>query len=192
MSPTVIAFLVCAAFQWGNTAATPSFSSVPGCYPPYKQGKVYFIADWVSVPTTTTTSVSYVACSPGQGTCPLNGWRQEGGITTTATHNYQCHSDTWCSNSGYAPGSVYSDVAWTKEVTVCTVRDVAVVVNMHLSLILKSSHTSYIFYSSSLCSSSIVYLHMHTTIEGDGDLHTHVKSRSCDVGQSGRMPRRVS
>ena len=97
--------------------------SVPGCYPPYTQGKAYSISDWVSASTTTTTDVSYVACPPGQGNCPLNGWRQEGGITTSATHNYQCHSDIWCSNSGYARGSVYSNVAWTKEMVACSVSE---------------------------------------------------------------------
>ena len=97
--------------------------SVPGCYPPYTQGKAYSISDWVSASTTTTTDVSYVACPPGQGNCPLNGWRQEGGVSTSATYNYQCHSDIWCSNSGYAPGSVYSNVAWTKEMVVCSVSE---------------------------------------------------------------------
>ena len=103
--------------------AVPPPPSVHGCYPPYTQGKAYSISDWVSASTTTTTDVSYVACPPGQGNCPLNGWRQEGGITTSATHNYQCHSDIWCSNSGYAPGSVYSNVAWTKEMVVCSVSE---------------------------------------------------------------------
>lgn len=101
----------------------PPPPSVPGCYPPYTQGKAYSIYDWVSASTTTTTDVSYVACPPGQGNCPLNGWRQEGGITTSATYNYQCHSDIWCSNSGYAPGSVYSNVAWTKEMVACSVSE---------------------------------------------------------------------
>ena len=104
-------------------AVPPPPPSVPGCYPPYTQGMAYSISDWVSASTTTTTDVSYVACPPGQGNCPLNGWRQEGGVSTSATYNYQCHSDIWCSNSGYAPGSVYSNVAWTKEMVVCSVSE---------------------------------------------------------------------
>ena len=107
--------IVLSAALWGHAAAA-------GCYSSYSSGSAYAVGDWVSMSTTVTSPVTYTACSPpGMGSCPSNGFVTVGGVTTTSVNNYQCNSQYWCSNSGFAPGSVYSDLAWTKESAACTV-----------------------------------------------------------------------
>ena len=112
-----------------------------GCHPPYIAGKQYAVGDWVTVASssiiaadaTKTMNNRYIPCSPpGIDDCPASGYIiSDGGIssssssstaTTTATdshdeqryNNYQCHSsDIQCSDEKYAPGTMFSDVAWT-------------------------------------------------------------------------------
>lgn len=117
------------ATLWGYTSAA-------GCYPAYSSGSTYAVGASVSVSSTTstTTPVVYTPCTtPGVGTCTVNGFVVTGGVTTTTTasYNYVCFSEYWCSNAGFAPGSTYSEYAWTKDSTACTVsvidlRDAAV------------------------------------------------------------------
>jgi hypothetical protein len=90
------------------------------CYPAYSPGGTYSKGSAVSQVVTVTTPIVYTACTPPSATC-VNGWIQTGGVTTSSTHNYVCLSDDWCSNVGYAPGGVYTDLAWTKVSTPCTV-----------------------------------------------------------------------
>ena len=85
-----------------------------GCYPTYSPGASYSVDDWVSATVTTTTPQNFVQQTDGT-------WLDTGGVTTTTTHNYKCISADWCSNSGYAPGSLYESSAWSKDATVCSV-----------------------------------------------------------------------
>jgi len=94
------------------------------CYPAYVPGSRYAVGAWVSKSVTMTSSILYTACTPpGVGACPPSGFQMEGGNSTTAKHNYQCNSNDWCSNIGFAPGSLYSDIAWTKENPACAVSE---------------------------------------------------------------------
>jgi len=92
------------------------------CNPAYVSGSTYAVGDGVSASITTTTAVVYSPCStPGVGSCTAAGFILTGGVSNTATYNYVCSSEYWCSNSGYAPGGTYSDLAWTQDSTACTV-----------------------------------------------------------------------
>ena len=104
--PIVIALLV-------------AYASAAGCYPAYS-GKTYSQGSAVSADVTTTTPVSYASCSPPSSTC-VNGWITTGGVTTTTKYNFVCSSDVWCGVVGYQPGGTYSDLAWTKDATACSV-----------------------------------------------------------------------
>ncbi len=94
-------------------------ASAAGCYSAYIPGATYSKGDAVSQVVITTTPITYVSCNVSP-TCP-SGWNQIGGVTTSSTHNFFCFSDSFCSNIGYAPGGIYSDLAWTKDPVVCTV-----------------------------------------------------------------------
>ncbi len=96
-----------------------SSASAAGCYPAYSPGSAYRVGTSVSQSITTTTPLVWTSCAVGAG-CPT-GWTQTGGVATTATHNFACISKDWCSNAGFAPGSVYTDIAWSKEATACSV-----------------------------------------------------------------------
>ena len=97
-------------------------ASAAGCNAAYSAGSTYVVGDLVSTSVTTTTPVTYTPCSePGVGTCTANGFVLSGGVTTTESFNYECNSEYWCSNAGFAPGGPYSDLAWTKDSSACTV-----------------------------------------------------------------------
>ena len=64
-----------------------------GCHPTYVADGDYSEGDWASI-------VSPVA--------------DEDGTERMARINYECVVGIWCKNVGYAPGSVYSSLAWTK------------------------------------------------------------------------------
>lgn len=93
----------------------------PGCYPTYTSGPSYKRDDWTSSSVTTTTPITWVQCTPNVEGCPASGQKQEGGVTTTTRNNYQCISDDWCGQVGYAPGGTYSDLAWKMESEMCSV-----------------------------------------------------------------------
>lgn len=114
--PTALLLISAALGLGGYTAVLASV-----CYPAYVPGSTYAVGAWVSKSITTTSPILYTACTPGVSACPPSGFSTEGGNSTTATHNYQCNSNYWCSNVGFAPGSVYSDIAWTKENPACVV-----------------------------------------------------------------------
>ncbi|KAL3767361.1 hypothetical protein ACHAW5_003285 [Stephanodiscus triporus] len=95
-----------------------AYASAQGCYPAYSPGTTYVAGSLVSESVSTITPYSWVACTPSD-TCPT-GWMQEGGVVTTSTHNFKCSTDAWCNNAGFAPGGIYSDLAWTKEAGVCS------------------------------------------------------------------------
>lgn len=98
-----------------------SYADAAACNPAYASGSTYAVGDGVSVSVTTTTPVVYTPCTtPGVGTCTAAGFVLTGGVSTTATYNYACSSEYWCSNSGFAPGGTYSEYAWTKDTTACT------------------------------------------------------------------------
>jgi len=102
-----------------SASAAPAEPAAAGCYPAYSPGSAYTVGTSVSQLITTTTPLLWTSCAVGAG-CPT-GWTQTGGVATTATHNFACISKDWCSNAGFAPGSVYTDIAWTKEATACSV-----------------------------------------------------------------------
>lgn len=96
-------------------------ASAAGCHPTYTSGSKYSIGTYVSSSITTTTPLSYTPCSPpGTATCPASGYKQEGGVSSTDTYNFQCISEHWCSQSGFAPTTIYWDQAWSKENIACT------------------------------------------------------------------------
>lgn len=104
--------------SWGLDAA-----AARECYPAYIPGMAYSVGTWVSSSFTSITPITYTECSPpGSDSCPPIGFVQEGGVTSTASYNYECHSEYWCSARGYSPDSIYAEYAWTKESTECTVR----------------------------------------------------------------------
>jgi hypothetical protein len=95
-------------------------AAAAGCYPAYGSGGTYSKGSAVSADVTTTSPVSYASCSPPSSTC-VNGWITTGGVTTTTKYNFVCSSDVWCGVVGYEPGGTYSDLAWTKDATACSV-----------------------------------------------------------------------
>ena len=94
-------------------------ASSAGCYPAYTSGVTYSKGTAISKIVITTTAIGWTQCTVSP-TC-TTGWTQTGGITTSSTYNFVCLSDTWCSAVGYEPGGTYSDLAWTKDATACTV-----------------------------------------------------------------------
>jgi hypothetical protein len=96
-----------------------AYASAQGCYPVYSPGTTYAAGSSVSESVSTISPYSWVACTPSD-TCPT-GWMQEGGVVTTSTHNFKCSTDAWCNNAAFAPGGIYSDLAWTKEADACSV-----------------------------------------------------------------------
>ena len=138
------AVFVSATFTW-------SVASAGGCYPSYSAGTKYSVGSWVSTSITTTTPITYTECSPaGSGSCPATGYKQEGGVSTTANYNFQCISNDWCSQSGFAPGGTYSSTAWTQESTACTVSVVWVVNFYYYSIVSPPTSTSPLMSSNSL------------------------------------------
>ena len=124
------------------------FASAGGCYPTYSSGSKYSIGAWVSASVTTTTPITYTSCSPpGSGSCPASGYKQEGGVTTTEKFNFQCISEYWCSQSGFAPGGTYSSTAWNKESTACTVRKMVMMLLLMWPVLQCCYHQRTIFYS---------------------------------------------
>jgi hypothetical protein len=86
------------------------------CSSPYQEGKRYSIGDWVSAPSSIIAATdNRISCSPpGVDGCPASGYN----IVETAAHqaryNYQCNSlDTLCSDKKYAPGTIFSGMAWS-------------------------------------------------------------------------------
>jgi hypothetical protein len=90
------------------------------CHPAYSPGAAYSEGTSVSQLITAVTPVVWTACAVSP-TC-TTGWTQTGGVATTGTYNYLCISPFWCGNVGYAPGGVYSDLAWKREADDCSVR----------------------------------------------------------------------
>ena len=111
--------------------------SAAGCYPTYSGGGSYSMGSLVSSAITTATPVVWTACSESP-TC-LTGWIQTGGVTTTTSYNFVCKSNDWCNNVGYAPGGIYSDLAWTKEAAACLVSSPAALDARRLSSLASSS-----------------------------------------------------
>ena len=96
-----------------------AYASAVGCFPAYSGGGSYSVGSSVSSAISTTTPVVYTACTVSP-TC-LTGYVQTGGVTTTTSYNFECKSNVWCNNMGYAPGGIYSDLAWTKDPAACSV-----------------------------------------------------------------------
>ncbi len=84
----------------------------------------------VSSAVSITTPIVYTASTGGTSGCSAGGWLVTGGVMTTSMHNYVCNSPVWCINVGYAPGGIYSDLAWTKEAAACSV-SLPVALDMH-------------------------------------------------------------
>ena len=115
-------------------AALVRSAAAAGCYPAYVSSGSYGAGAQVSAPTPVETSAqepcvsgtsgcSTTCTTPGTNGCPETGTKT---VTTTnpVTHNYVCVSNAnsaFCGQSSYTPGSYYSDQAWTKESTACTV-----------------------------------------------------------------------
>ena len=96
-----------------------------GCSPAfYPGGASYTVGTSVSQSVATINPLVWTSCTIGSVDC-LTGWKKTGGVATTVTHNYVCNSLQWCNNVGYAPGGVYSDLAWTKEAVACSVSSAA-------------------------------------------------------------------
>jgi hypothetical protein len=110
--PRFQAVVVSLAFSFG-------YASAGGCHPVFTPGAAYSEGNQVSQSITTFTPIVWTACTVSP-TC-TTGWIQGGGVSTTGTYNYVCISPYWCSNVGYAPGGVYSDLAWKREDAVCSV-----------------------------------------------------------------------
>lgn len=99
--------------------------SAMGCSPAfYPGGASYTVGTSVSQSVATINPLVWTSCTIGGVDC-LTGWKKTGGVATTVTHNYVCNSLQWCNNVGYAPGGVYSDLAWTKEAVACSVSTAA-------------------------------------------------------------------
>ncbi len=96
------------------------YAEAAGCYPAYISGGTYSKGSAVSQGVTTTTRIVYTPCTTPSSTC-VNGWITTGGVATTTKYNFVCSSDVWCSAVGYAPGGTYSDLAWTKDASECSV-----------------------------------------------------------------------
>ena len=98
-----------------------AYASATGCYPAYSPENIknYVEGTLVSQVVTVTTPIAWTACEVSP-TC-ITGWEQTGAITTSSTHNFQCSSPHFCINPGYAPGSIYTNEAWTKEDAQCSV-----------------------------------------------------------------------
>ena len=99
-------------------------AAASGCYPTYHPYARYSVGDAVSQIVTTTTPISYTPCTVSS-TC-TTGYTQTGGFLASSTHNFVCYSPYLCSSADYAPGGVYSDIAWAKEDAACTA-DAAVI-----------------------------------------------------------------
>jgi hypothetical protein len=110
--PRFQAVVVSLAFSFG-------YASAGGCHPVFTPGAAYSEGNQVSQSITTFTPIVWTACTVSP-TC-TTGWIRGGGVSTTGTYNYVCISPHWCSNVGYAPGGVYSDLAWKREDAVCSV-----------------------------------------------------------------------
>ena len=113
-------------------ALSATFTTFPGgqyaiaareCYPTYIPGTTYSIGTWIlSSITSTTPILTYREHSPlGKDFSPPSRFVYEGGVTTTELYNYKCHSEYWCSVSGYSPDLIYAEYAWMKESTECMV-----------------------------------------------------------------------
>ena len=99
--------------------------SAMGCSPAYYPGGAsYTVGTSVSQSVAILNPLVWTSCTIGGIDC-LTGWKKTGGVATTVTHNYVCNSLQWCNNVGYAPGGVYSDLAWTKEAVACSVSTTA-------------------------------------------------------------------
>ena len=98
-------------------------ASAAGCFPTYSSGGSYSMGSSVSSAITTTTPVVWTSCTVSP-TC-TTGYTQTGGVSTTTSYNFVCNSNDWCKNVGYAPGGIYSDLAWTKDPAACSVSSTA-------------------------------------------------------------------
>jgi hypothetical protein len=74
------------------------------CYARYGAGP-YYEGDKVSESVTVE-----VSCNPdNDAACGSDGKKDE-----TKTYNWECINEAWCSNSGFAPGGIYSSTAWSQ------------------------------------------------------------------------------
>eukprot|EP00571_Detonula_confervacea_P006562 CAMPEP_0172330918 /NCGR_PEP_ID=MMETSP1058-20130122/61653_1 /TAXON_ID=83371 /ORGANISM="Detonula confervacea, Strain CCMP 353" /LENGTH=658 /DNA_ID=CAMNT_0013048155 /DNA_START=126 /DNA_END=2102 /DNA_ORIENTATION=- len=106
------------AALYGLLRAQTAFAA--GCSPSYASNSNYEDGDWVSATTTTTTDIVYGAsCTTGSTNC-VNGYVTTGGVTTTATHNFQCVVPAFCSQAGFAPGIEYGKTAWAMMSATCS------------------------------------------------------------------------
>ena len=97
-------------------------SSAVSYDPAHVAGDSYAPGAKISAPKTTETTM-LVDCVTGISNCPTSGKKT---LTTTSivTYNYACatsQNSAFCGQSAFAPGSLYSAKAWTKEITPCTV-----------------------------------------------------------------------
>ncbi len=102
---------------------TPSAYAAAGCHPAYDTAATYSSGDTVSASTLSDTITTETCTPPGVGTCPASGSRA---ITakTTKMYNYACKNGSlglFCGQEGYAPGTLYSGHAWTRESEECSV-----------------------------------------------------------------------
>ncbi|KAL3758672.1 hypothetical protein ACHAWU_005258 [Discostella pseudostelligera] len=76
--------------------STVGITAATECYPTFHSGKSYMNGEWASASARTVTPIF--------------------------VYNFQCTSDDdMCSNDDYAPGSINSDLAWTRDSTPCSV-----------------------------------------------------------------------
>jgi hypothetical protein len=92
------------------------------CHPAHVSGRAYANGEWASASITATTPITFINCSPpGIGDCPASGLKTEGGFNHSEIYNFQCTSDSgMCSHDMYAPGSINSELAWTRESSPCS------------------------------------------------------------------------
>ncbi len=111
-----------AAILFGALAGVDATAPVDACSPPYQEGKHYAIGDWVSAPSSiiaasAATGDNRISCSPpGVDGCPQTGFFNvvHRSDAHSQKYNYQCNSlDTLCSDDNYAPGTIFSGMAWS-------------------------------------------------------------------------------
>jgi hypothetical protein len=108
-------------------ASAPCTVRGVGCHTGWTQtggdnrgGGAYAIGNSLSQSITTTIPLASAPCTVRGAGCH-KGRKQAGGVATTAMYNFVCSFPEWCSNVDYAPGSIHSDLAWTKEAVACSV-----------------------------------------------------------------------
>ncbi len=113
------------AAAFGALSGSAATAPVPACSPSYQEGKHYAIGDWVSFPSSVvgaevsaTTGDNRISCSPpGVDGCPPSGFNvvDRSATANNQKYNYQCHSlENLCSDEKYAPGTMFSGMAWSR------------------------------------------------------------------------------